>query len=604
MIYVLKDGSKVEGPEDATSEEKAWLTAQGAKPQSSRLADTARSAVSGIGEGLVRAPFIAGDLSTMLSNLVRGTFDKKAVPARLQSDQVLDIFSDLSGTKLHTPETTPGRYANTIGNFVGGSALGGAGAFKLAPSMGSLPGVGNTIKALMARGLQTPIVQNAIGGATAELAGDASRGFDETRQQNPAARLAGGLAGGLGAGIAGRVAAPKQDQMIYNATKTMTPAQWEKAKAVNQQLAAAGAKSQTIPDTLPSTSTLRGVAQEISNAPGGQALYNKLAGRDEGEISSLLAEAKKQMQQSAVPNVSPLPGKAGTDDFLADIARSNRTNEMLPVLRNAPLLPEENVQNIVSALKGKARLPHNAGTEDASYGLKAAETINALRRRMEQGKIGVNTEALSKVVKGLQNVDAQVGGPAGQVLKNNAAVGAAGEASSLLRKESPEYVQAMQLYADKSPQVELTRLLADNKLRPIPNSARSGIGEDKVREQLAALMTKIDPANTPLVTGKLAAADRLSQLRPEMGAQNVEAQYGSTLLAKAAAPFGSTARGSNTMMRGKVNAQVANLLANPTPENYAILQRMGQADPSIRKLLANIGNVGGASAAAQTQGSE
>jgi hypothetical protein len=605
MIYTLPDGTKIEGPSDPTVEEKAWLTSQKATSQTSPVKDVLKSAWSGLKEGVLRAPFIGGDLGTMAYNLGNKAFNKEFAPARLQSDQVLDIMKEQAGLELHKPETRSGRYANTIANAVGGSVLGGLGAFKLAPALaGAEAGFSSAVTGAGARVLQTPLAQNTVGGAAAEFAGDASRGFDENREQNPLFRLAGGLAGGLGTGIAGRVAAPRQEQMLYEASKGMSPAEWQKAQQVNRELTAAGARSQTIPDTLPTTSTLRGVAQEISNAPGGQALYAKLAGRDEGDIAQLLASAKDQMQKAAVPNVSALRDKPGADQFLADVARSNRTGDMRQILQNAPLTKEPQLQAIVEALKTRARLPANAGTDDAKYAAQASKQVDGIRRRLVDGEMGVNTEALSKVIKSLQNVDSQVSGPAGQVLKNNAAIGAAKEASNALAEQSPAYAQAMQAYAAKSPQADLAALLAANKLKAIPNAGKSSLTQDSLREEIAALISKINPQTASSVQTQMGAADRLSRLKPEMGAQNVEAQYGSTALSALAAPFSTVAHGSNTNMRGRVSEQVANLLANPTAQNYAYLEKLSQSDPALRKMLMNLGNVGGANSAALTQGSE
>ena len=689
--YKLKDGSIIEAPKDITPEETKWLTDNGAQKQTaSGWADAFKSGMSGLYEGAIRAPFILGDLSTMGMNMLDKTFDKNAPQRPMQSDQVLEIIRDKTGKELHVPETTAGRYVNSAANAVGGSVLGGLGSLRIAPSLGRVAGVGNNVKSAVSRTLQTPITANAAAGAGAELAGDYSRGFDETREQSPIARLAGGLTTGVGGAIAARSAAPRYESMIHQATKEMSPADFRAAQAMNAELKAAGATVQTIPDTLPSTSSLRGVAREISNAPGGQALNTKLAGRSEGEISTLLGDAKDQMQRSSVPNVSVLPGP-GRDEFIADVARGNRTSALLPDLRNAPLFEETKLNDMVAALEKRARLPRNAGTEDGRYSSGAATAMNglpryplpqpgapgptsgpmpitggpgmptpaggpmppmglpapalrlpaptgtelsmpptqggplALRPDLQDINVGsrngfsyppgsvtdvtpklpqgVNLEALSKVVKSLQDVDPLPLGPAGQVLKNNAALGAAGAAGTELKKQSPAYAAAMQKYGELSPQVELTQLLAKNKLKPVSNTANSSLTTDNTREELAALMAKIDPANAPMVSAKMKTADQLSKLRPEMGAANVEGQYGSTLAAKVASPFSTLSRATNLGMRLGVNEQVANLLANPTVANYKILQRMSENDPALRKIMANMGQVGGIGAATQTQGS-
>ena len=373
----------------------------------------------------------------------------------------------------------------------------------------------------------------------------------------------------------------------------------------------AGAQTTTIPDTLPATNTLRGAAQEVSNAPGGEALYRKLAGRDEGDIALLLGSAKRDAQQAAVPNVSPINSGPAADALIADVAAKNRTAEMMPILQKAPLIPRQNVRNVIAGLESRTTLPQNAGTDDARYMRQAAQTIDGMPQyeipmpvgQAGPGAPGVNQQALSKVVKSLDAVDSQIGGPAGQVLKNQAAVGAAKEASSLLKQESPEYARAMQVYAKNTPQVELARLLAEKKLRAIPNTASSSLTTDTTREELASALAKINPAVGARVGEKLMAADQLAKLRPQQGVANMEAEYGNTMLGTLLTPFSSAARASNRGMRLRANEQLSELLANPTGANYQTLIEMSKIDPSITKMMANMGNVGSLKSVSQTQGS-
>lgn len=731
MLYTLKDGSKVEAPDKPNAEQSAWLASEGAKADVAGAApvvapapvekpslaeDVGKSIGSKFVEGAVRSPFIAADLFTLGKNQVKKMSGSKDAPESSISDGVISLLQDSpfflseemkSGRKklagytsqetadkflppklesylrdqgpipLYKPKSTEARYAGAAAEGVGGGFLGGLNTLKFAPKM---------LESVLSRFVQSPAAQNAVIGSAGELGGDISRKFDTTQEQSPIAKVIAAIGTALAVGGGARLSAPRYPKLIHEATKDVTPAQWTAAQQANKDFAAAGAKTQTIPDTMPATSTLRGIAQEISNAPGGQALYAKLAGRDEGEISTLLNDAKTQMQRSAVPNVSPLPGTASVDDFLFKTARGNRSSALNAELSNAPLLPESSIAEIVASLRQRANRPVNKGTEDEMYSLGAAGKINSIPRypipqgsgasptsgpgtltggpaapQAPNGGVlgvpapalpalpppmptglpapttgtavgparpqiaqypdakgsnfrfpdnqpitdvippqGANLTALSKVVKGLETVDAQPMGPAGQVLKNQAAIGASANASALLKQKSPEYAAAMDQYAKLSPQVELTEILAKNKLKPIPDSAKSSLRTDNVREEIAALMAKIDPANAPMVTSKMRAADTLSKLRPEQGAANVEAQYGTTLAQKVLSPFSSTGRSTATSMRSGVNSQVAELLANPTPANYKILQELAKNNPSVRALLANFSNVGAANAASQS----
>ena len=722
-VYKLKDGSQVEAPDQLTSEEAAWLKSEGAvMPKPSAWKDALKSGVSGLAEGALRAPFLGGDLFALgaqaLEKLRPGSTTEQNRAS--MSDQVLQGLSDLPGNianeqgkpfssatplTLHNPETAAGRYVNSMGNAVGGMVLGGLGALKAPIKLAATPGIFPKVTSAVSRIARQPLAQAAGIGAAGEFAGDVSRGFDETKDQNSLARTGGSAAAALLSALTGRVATPRAEKPLYEATKGMTAADWQAARAENARLGAAGANSRTVADSLPQTSQLVAVEREISNTTGGQALYEKLAGRSTGEIPRLLSEAKGAAQRTAVPQLggsfSPLDPRQSMDDAVFALARGNRTAEMMPHLRNAPLMPEGDLAPIVQALKQRAADPRNAGTVDQTSLNNAASTVNGLpryplpqppapgplsgpgtltggpagplpagaaptpqlgappmalpapagRALVPQGPPGgaitapgmpaipageaqnmlpprggfqmpqpqqpvtdvnfptpqgVNLEALSKEVKRLMTVGDGVpaeGAAAGKVLDKASSRGAAGEASALLRKANPNYDAAMSAYAGKSPQVDIARILAENKLKPIVNPASSGMPVDDVRDQLARALRKVDPGMETFVNEKLRAADTLSRNTAEQGVEGLAQQLGQSPVAAMLTPFGSGAKFANTASRIKSNKLIADLLANPTPENYRILERLSQTDPAVARALREQGLIGATNASGQTEGS-
>lgn len=721
-VYTLRDGSKINAPEDMTPEESAWLQAEGGKRDTSVLKDVGKSAVSGLAEGAIRAPFIGGDIFALGARLLEkvrpgSTSEQNRA---MMSDQVLQALSDIPGNAahaggkpfssaepltLHNPETKYGRYANTMGNAVGGLTLGGASAFKAPIKLATTPGVLPKAVSAVTRAAAQPVVQAAGVGAATEFAGDVSRGFDDTKEQNPLARMAGGGTAALLAALSGRIGNPRAAQPLHEVTKGMTPEDWKLARAENARLEAAGATTRTVADSLPPNNQLGALEKEVSNTTGGQPLYNKLAGRTTGEIPRLLSEAKGAAQRTAVPQLggvfSPLDPSQSIDDAVFAMARGNRTASMMPHLRNAPLMPETDLAPIVQALQQRARLPANAGTVDAQSLNNAASTVNGLPRyplpqppapgplsgpgvltggpagplpagaaptpqlgaprpalpaptgtsmvpagsqggaltapgmpaipagqaqnmlppkpgfQMPQSAQpitdvefpvpqGVNLEALSKEVKRLMTVGDAVpvqGAPAGSVLNKAASRGAAGEASSLLRRANPSYDAAMGAYAKASPSVDIARILAENKLKPVVNPAMSGMPVDEVRGELSRALRTVDPAMETFVNEKLRAADTLSRHTAEQGVEGLAQQFGQSPLAAMLTPFGSGARFANTTSRIKMNKMVSELLANPSPETYKILEALSQTNPAVARALREQGLAGAVNSAGQTEGS-
>jgi len=405
MRYKLADGEIVEAPEDLTPEERAWLQQQGGKPVISKLADVGKAGLSGLVEGAIRAPFIGGDLGALGATLVNkvrpGTFSPGAEES--QSNQVMRAISDLPGNIAHmrgkpfssaeplstyVPETQAGRYANSAGNAVGGLVLGGTGAFKNAAGLKASQGAIETVKALAKKLATNPVTQAAGVGAAGEFAGDVSRGFDETAEQNPLARFAGSASAAaamaLGSFLNKRTAA----RPLHEVFKDTDAPTFNQARAETNRLAAAGTTQNTIGDSFANSNPQVGAMErEVSNEMGGGELARKLTGRVSGDIPTLEARSNAAINNAVVPNAAPNSGRFPTaQEDLLQQARGARTQAVRSAEEASGLVPTQDVGQIIRALRQRAQTPGNRRTLDADFANQTARTLaGGYRYPMPQG---------------------------------------------------------------------------------------------------------------------------------------------------------------------------------------------------------------------------
>ncbi len=164
-------------------------------PQMGTGEDIARSAATGLGEGVTGSVGLLGDVQGLADDFGTWVGDKLGLKpltpeqsAGFQSDNAPTtnaIESAIGFDKIkHTPQTTAGEFARTVGQFVPGFAAAGgvqAGVGGVRRALGTAGGVGTGIGA----------------GVGSEAAGQMTEG---TMLETPA-RLLGGLAGGVSANV-------------------------------------------------------------------------------------------------------------------------------------------------------------------------------------------------------------------------------------------------------------------------------------------------------------------------------------------------------------------------------------------------------------------
>lgn len=144
-------------------------------PQVDTLTDVAKSAAGGLGRGATGLLGLPGDLLRLGSRL--GVFPDSEPPIP-SSKQIQDKAEGITG-KFYEPQTTAGKYASTVSEFLPGAVIG--------------PG-----------SLASKAAMSATAGLGSEAAGQLSAGTSA----EPYARLAGGLAGAFAPAIAARGISP------------------------------------------------------------------------------------------------------------------------------------------------------------------------------------------------------------------------------------------------------------------------------------------------------------------------------------------------------------------------------------------------------------
>lgn len=192
-------------------------------------ADVAKSGGVGAGRGVIGALGMAGDARDAIGNASEYALQRLAkwsgvAPESTQPQSYADIAAgnrkladavQLPGSaditraveagtgKFYEPQTTAGRYAETIGEFAPSAAIGGGGLLRKA-------------------------AETVIPAVASEGAGELTKGT----AAEPYARAAAGVATGGGVTGAARLAAPTVDEMIARAAGHLTPAQVATAQGI------------------------------------------------------------------------------------------------------------------------------------------------------------------------------------------------------------------------------------------------------------------------------------------------------------------------------------------------------------------------------------
>jgi hypothetical protein len=99
------------------------------------------------------------------------------------------------------------------------------------------------------------------------------------------------------------------------------------------------------------------------------------------------------------------------------------------------------------------------------------------------------------------------------------------------------------------------------------------------------------------------AGDVLASNTSQHGIQGLQRELGQSGGAQVIAPWQASLRALTTRSQRQANEQISRLLANPTPENYKILEELARRDPDLARSMQRQGLLGAVNATTQTEGS-
>lgn len=181
-------------------------------------------------------------------------------------------------------ESTGRQYARAALESVGGGALLNPGGMVKAPILSTLA--------------------NAAGGVGAKAGGDFGKTLDpedsklfETLLSLVGGAAAGGATSFAGSFAGGKTRLPQGQQRLHEATRGITPGQWNDVSRNVDAFNRVGANTATLADAFPKNSSIMGIAEEIRGSRGGEGFVQRTTGRKE-DISRL---ADLALERAAPP---------------------------------------------------------------------------------------------------------------------------------------------------------------------------------------------------------------------------------------------------------------------------------------------------------------
>ena len=657
MDYVDAQGVEYEVPDNPNAEQLAFIKAQGltrkvtpvAKAPPSSLKDALRSAASGIGEGVLRAPFIGGDLMKLGMvgvNAVRPGTVSPEFMNRFGSQVAVDIAGESDTNKFlkdtvdfdiaHQPETRAGDYTKAITSAIAGAAATGG--------MGAIGGPMNAAKVALS---PASLAINGAAGGAAQLGLDVSRDFDREKQGNPLVAAAAGLATGVGGNMVRSATSPNLNQLLYNATKDMKGDDWMQAGQGLKDFQKAGSTSFTMADLPKLQERIGGLAQGASNTTGGNQLGVKLGteARFNQDIPALLKSTAGEIGPAADPRELAARLSSMGDKRIGDLVKT-RSNALEGSLRAAPDIDPQSLRQAAGPL-----FQGRIDPGDQAPGMQAAIKRALAALSLDKGQpTSTNVRTLSQAVKGIRNIPSgSTDSPAAQVGRSQQ-MRAGTMAEEALEKASPQFKTSMDQYKgfnenildpmerslvggirgatdggqilsrlrkvpvdqlgkelnmlglDQKAQREIARLIADGA-DPVPNLTKSSDLSKLDRQMLDSVLANVNPDLAASVGKKLSLTDSLGRLSAEHAAdRTMGLNLSKNPLGTAINPMGTISMRAGLRTSEKEVANLAELLSNPSPANLAKLREIAKVDPRAQKVLQWVSSMtGGAQNSAVTQ---
>jgi hypothetical protein len=380
-IVAMPDGTQVSFPDDMPADQIRGMIAQKfpdvvPKESVSTAADMGKSALSGVAQGAIG---LAG-LLPGVSSVMKGAANKylidplldatiglpKGAPAQAPdanktfgSENIQRTVERITGD-FYKPQTTAGKFAKTVGEFLPGSLIGPGG-----------------------------IASRLATGATAAVGSEAAGQATEGSSFEPYARIGGALAGGILPSMAARAVTPM-------------PAQQAARQPFLQTLEAEG-----VPLTAGQRSgseALRYAESTLGNAPGsGGRAARTMEAQGEAFTSAVLRRAGINANR-ATPDVidagftrigqqfddlasrNALQGDRALGNALANVSREYQS--VVNPAQRVPII-DETIRDIGEAIA-------------ANGGILQGQAYQALRSRLDRLQRGSSDNQLSEALRGIR----------------------------------------------------------------------------------------------------------------------------------------------------------------------------------------------------------
>lgn len=485
----------------------------------------------------------------------------------------------------------------------------------------------------------TGIVPSALTGGMSSLGGELGKRFGD-RVLPGAGGTFGQMAGsGLVGGLTGFLTGPKQSlgqADIRRALGAEPPQTFADAVGNLSDFSQTGAKTATLAEAFPQNSGIMALADKARGSNLKNALRTQTEGRPQ-DLQSLggffLDRINPPVDANAVAN------KAGgsANAFLSTEKEARNAGIANRLAATPPILPQyiASVQNDLRSIASAQNRPGAAAAyrkvadalsgqngvltspQDLSLAIvelrTAAKNPNApiyqtggvskvdLEQAIEAARQGISQsspgfgQALDDFAKYSQNVmTPSRQGPIGSLSDRNPLLAGQTPVSrlgGLVTGNEPSTINAVtRSLADPvltggqpTNPLEIARALMQQKLglgSTNPGSAVRGLPGSDVEQQIAALLQS-GGKNPSEVMQPLSVADKLQPFAQSAGI-NEPPRLGAASLIR---PFRTIDMLASGHTQRGVQDEIARLLASPTPEALANLQRIAQFDPNVRKML-------------------
>ncbi|HEY5798267.1 MAG TPA: hypothetical protein VIU82_24960 [Bosea sp. (in: a-proteobacteria)] len=402
--------------------------AAGAQPSTwdrvkSTAADVAQSAVSGVNKGVIGLAGLPGDAASFIGGVADAAAEKitgqpvpkigtgRALGEIIGGQNIRKQYEAATGP-LYEPQTTAGKFASTVGEFLPASGGGVANAIKFA----------------------------AIPGVASEAAGQLTEG---TGFEGPARAVA-AVGAGLGAAAVGGMKAPTA---LSGSMQGVDDAALSQARDLLNAASQQGIRltwDEAIGKVTSGASNMGNLRRVVENTPEGAAVLKPMMAERPAQVA---AAAGRTFDNIAPPSAAP----SGIGPAAGRIAE-DRVNEVRGAINTATDPLYKAAETVRLSAGDMARVRALPGFDDAAKAVRSDPQLARYVQGLPDDSVGFLNEVKKQLDTAATNAASPVN--AQQNMQRSAGFGAdAGAVRQAAEAASPEYVQALAVQASARQQI-------------------------------------------------------------------------------------------------------------------------------------------------------